>query len=132
MVPTGVAVAIPPGTAGLVLPRSGLAIKHGISCVNAPPSATGELILSRQAQESGPCIDGVRVFVSLDENDVVAVFPAVSSAAGYAEVEVPALGPGTPEIHAQYRWVDPGDCRGRPCSGSAPLSTSDALRIRVR
>jgi hypothetical protein len=103
-----------------------------ISCVNAPPSASGELILSRQAQESGPCVDGVRVFVSLAENDIVAAFPAVSSAAGYAEVEVPALGPGTPEIHAQYRWVDPGDCPGRPCSGSAPLSASDALRIRVR
>jgi len=35
-VPTGVAVAIPPGWAGLVLPRSGLAIRHGVSCLNAP------------------------------------------------------------------------------------------------
>jgi dUTP pyrophosphatase len=35
-VPTGVAVAIPPGRAGLVLPRSGLAAKHGITLVNAP------------------------------------------------------------------------------------------------
>jgi dUTP pyrophosphatase len=33
---TGVAVAIPDGCAGLVLPRSGLAAKHGISLVNAP------------------------------------------------------------------------------------------------
>ena len=33
---TGVAVAIPDGFAGLVLPRSGLAAKHGISVVNAP------------------------------------------------------------------------------------------------
>lgn len=33
---TGVAVAIPEGYAGLVLPRSGLAAKHGISLVNAP------------------------------------------------------------------------------------------------
>jgi dUTP pyrophosphatase len=33
---TGVAVAIPDGHAGLVLPRSGLAAKHGISVVNAP------------------------------------------------------------------------------------------------
>lgn len=33
---TGVAVAIPPGHAGLVLPRSGLALKHGIALVNAP------------------------------------------------------------------------------------------------
>src|SRR6476619_512226 len=33
---TGVAVAIPEGHAGLVLPRSGLARDHGISLVNAP------------------------------------------------------------------------------------------------
>jgi dUTP pyrophosphatase len=33
---TGVAVAIPEGCAGLVLPRSGLAAKHGITLVNAP------------------------------------------------------------------------------------------------
>jgi dUTP pyrophosphatase len=33
---TGVAVAIPDGHAGLVLPRSGLALKHGIALVNAP------------------------------------------------------------------------------------------------
>ena len=33
---TGIAVEIPPGRAGLVLPRSGLAARHGISVVNAP------------------------------------------------------------------------------------------------
>lgn len=36
MVPTGLAVAIPEGHGGFVLPRSGLAAKHGISLVNAP------------------------------------------------------------------------------------------------
>jgi dUTP pyrophosphatase len=36
VVPTGVAVAIPEGYAGFVLPRSGLAARHGISVVNAP------------------------------------------------------------------------------------------------
>lgn len=36
MVPTGVAVAIPEGYAGLVLPRSGLALRHGVTVVNAP------------------------------------------------------------------------------------------------
>ena len=35
-VPTGIAVEIAPGQAGLVLPRSGLAARHGISVVNAP------------------------------------------------------------------------------------------------
>src|SRR4051812_42029991 len=36
LVPTGIAVAIPPGHAGFVLPRSGLALRHGIALVNAP------------------------------------------------------------------------------------------------
>ena len=36
MIPTGVAVAIPDGHAGLVLPRSGLASKHGLTMANSP------------------------------------------------------------------------------------------------
>ncbi len=36
LVPTGVAVAIPVGHAGLVLPRSGLALRHGVTVLNAP------------------------------------------------------------------------------------------------
>jgi len=36
MIPTGVAVAIPEGHAGLVLPRSGLASKHGLTMANSP------------------------------------------------------------------------------------------------
>jgi dUTP pyrophosphatase len=36
LVPTGVAIALPPGHAGFVHPRSGLAARHGISIVNAP------------------------------------------------------------------------------------------------
>lgn len=46
-VPTGIAVEIPAGHAGLVLPRSGLALRHGIALVNAPglidPGYRGEL-----------------------------------------------------------------------------------------
>jgi dUTP pyrophosphatase len=36
LVRTGISVAIPEGYAGLVLPRSGLAMRHGISLVNTP------------------------------------------------------------------------------------------------
>jgi dUTP diphosphatase len=47
LVRTGVAVALPPGVAGLVVPRSGLAARHGITIVNAPglidPGFRGEL-----------------------------------------------------------------------------------------
>jgi len=48
-VPTGVAVAITPGWAGLVVPRSGLARKHGVTVANAPglidAGYRGELIV---------------------------------------------------------------------------------------
>lgn len=36
LIPTGVAIALPPGTAGFVQPRSGLALKHGVTCLNTP------------------------------------------------------------------------------------------------
>jgi dUTP pyrophosphatase len=36
LVPTGVALAIPPGYAGFVQPRSGLAARHGVTCLNTP------------------------------------------------------------------------------------------------
>lgn len=47
LVPTGIAVAIPQGWVGLVHPRSGLAVKHGVTLVNSPgtidPGYRGEL-----------------------------------------------------------------------------------------
>jgi dUTP pyrophosphatase len=36
LVPTGLIVAIPPGHAGFVQPRSGLALRHGVTCLNTP------------------------------------------------------------------------------------------------
>src|SRR5271167_3515925 len=36
LVPTGLAVAIPEGWAGFVQPRSGLALRHGVTCLNTP------------------------------------------------------------------------------------------------
>jgi dUTP pyrophosphatase len=36
LIPTGVALAIPEGYAGFVLPRSGLALRHGVTCLNTP------------------------------------------------------------------------------------------------
>jgi dUTP pyrophosphatase len=47
LVATGLAVAIPEGHGGFVLPRSGLASRHGVTCANAPglidPGYRGEL-----------------------------------------------------------------------------------------
>ena len=36
LVPTGIAIAIPEGYAGFVQPRSGLALRHGVTCLNTP------------------------------------------------------------------------------------------------
>ncbi|CAM3740142.1 MULTISPECIES: dUTP diphosphatase [Tsukamurella] len=36
MIPTGIALALPYGTVGLIHPRSGLAAKHGLTVVNTP------------------------------------------------------------------------------------------------
>jgi dUTP pyrophosphatase len=36
LIPTGLSIAVPPGFEAQVRPRSGLALKHGIGCVNAP------------------------------------------------------------------------------------------------
>jgi dUTP pyrophosphatase len=48
-VPTGIALALPPGSSGLVLPRSGLAARHGITVLNAPglidPGYRGEVMV---------------------------------------------------------------------------------------
>ena len=47
LIPTGAIVALPEGYAGFVLPRSGLAMRHGITCLNSPglvdPGYRGEL-----------------------------------------------------------------------------------------
>ena len=48
LVPTGIAVAIPPGHAAFVLPRSGLALRHGVTVVNCP--RTDRRGLSRRGQ----------------------------------------------------------------------------------
>ena len=67
-VPTGLAVAIPEGYAGFVQPRSGLAMRHGITIVNAPglvdSGYRGELqvvLLNTDARESFVVEPGMRI-----------------------------------------------------------------------
>jgi dUTP pyrophosphatase len=63
LVATGVAVAIPPGIAGLVTPRSGLAANHGIHPLNSPglidPNYRGELKVALHNAGSEPFAVGV-------------------------------------------------------------------------
>ena len=67
-VATGIAVEIPTGYAGLVLPRSGLAARHGIALVNAPglidPGYRGEikvLLLNTDPRETFEISPGDRI-----------------------------------------------------------------------
>tara|TARA_A200000159_G_C7250201_1_gene308425 strand:- start:237 stop:725 length:489 start_codon:yes stop_codon:yes gene_type:complete len=36
LIPTGIAIALPEGYAAFIQPRSGLALKHGVTCLNTP------------------------------------------------------------------------------------------------
>jgi dUTP pyrophosphatase len=103
MVPTGVAVAIPDGHAGLVLPRSGLASKHGLTLANAPG-----LI---DAGYRGEVICAV---VNLDPHDPVEI------AAGdrIAQLVVVAL----PEVVPAFVEELPGSSRGAGGFGSTGTS----------
>lgn len=103
MVRTGLAVAIPDGHAGLVLPRSGLASKHGLTLANAPglidSGYRGELICS---------------VVNLDPHESVKIARG-ERIAQLVVVEVPERRPG---------WVDelPPSSRGESGFGSTGRS----------
>jgi dUTP pyrophosphatase len=67
LVPTGIAVAIPPGYEGQVRPRSGLALRHGVGMVNAPGTVDSDyrgevgVILVNWGQETVRITRGERI-----------------------------------------------------------------------
>jgi len=92
-IPTGLAVEIPPGHAGLVLPRSGLAARHGIALVNAPglidAGYRGEvrvLLLNTDAEATFAYAAGDRiaqlVVVRVSEHEVIEVAELAESVRG--------------------------------------------------
>jgi dUTP pyrophosphatase len=88
LVPTGLAVAIPTGYAGLVLPRSGLALRHGVTCLNTPglidPLYRGELkVLLVNTDPSEPYV--------VHRGDRIAQLVVTGVASEVDWVEVPAL-----------------------------------------
>ncbi len=103
LIPTGVAVAIPQGYAGLVLPRSGLASKHGLTLSNAPglidAGYRGELICA---------------MVNLDPSTPVAI-AAGDRIAQLVIIAVPEVQPG---------WAEtlPDSARGQDGFGSTGTS----------
>ena len=99
MVPTGLAVAIPDGSAGLVLPRSGLASRKGLTLSNAPG-----LI------DSGYRGEVICAVVNLDRSEPVTIARG-DRIAQLVIVELPEVRPA---------WVDelPPSTRGQGGFGS--------------
>jgi dUTP pyrophosphatase len=103
MIPTGVAVAIPEGHAGLVLPRSGLAARRGLTLANAPglidAGYRGEVIVA---------------VVNLDREETVVIEPG-DRIAQLVVIAVPEVEPG---------WVEelPSSTRGDGGFGSTGTS----------
>jgi len=67
LIPTGVSVSMPPGVEGQVRPRSGLAIRHGVTCLNSPGTIDSDyrgeirVILVNLGEEPFPVRRGDRV-----------------------------------------------------------------------
>jgi dUTP pyrophosphatase len=67
LISTGIAVALPPGTEGQIRPRSGLALRHGVTVLNAPgtvdPDYRGEIqvILVNLGQDPFKVERGMRI-----------------------------------------------------------------------
>jgi dUTP pyrophosphatase len=67
LIPTGVAVAFPPGFEGQVRPRSGLALRHGVTVLNSPGTIDADyrgeiqIILVNLGRESFTVERGARV-----------------------------------------------------------------------
>ena len=103
MIPTGVAVAIPQGYAGLVLPRSGLASKYGLTLANAPglidPGYRGELICA---------------LVNLDPSTPAAI------AAGDRIAQLVII--AVPEVQPGWAATLPDSARGQDGFGSTGTS----------
>jgi dUTP pyrophosphatase len=91
LVRTGIAVALPSGYAGLVLPRSGLAVRHGISLVNAPglidSGYRGEILI--------PLInhDRQEIFRVEEGTSIAQLVLVRAGEAAFEEVELLEVGP---------------------------------------
>ena len=66
-VPTGIALALPPGHEGQVRPRSGLAARHGVTVLNAPGTIDADyrgeiqVLLVNLGRESFQVVRGLRI-----------------------------------------------------------------------
>ena len=94
LVPTGLALALPPDTEAQIRPRSGLALKHGITCLNAPGTIDSDyrgevgVILINHGAEPFTITRGMRIAqlvmapVTRLVWDEVEILPATTRGAG--------------------------------------------------
>ncbi len=67
LIPTGIAIALPEGYEAQIRPRSGLAFKHGVTCLNAPGTIDSDyrgeikVLLINLSQENFTIMPGMRV-----------------------------------------------------------------------
>lgn len=67
IIPTGIAIALPAGTEGQVRPRSGLAVRHGVTVLNAPGTIDADyrgeihVVLVNLGKESFTVVRGMRI-----------------------------------------------------------------------
>jgi dUTP pyrophosphatase len=87
LVPTGIVVAIPEGYAGFVQPRSGLALRHGVTCLNTPglidSGYRGELavlLVNTDPKEDYDVLRGDRIAQLVVQPVAEAMFDAVDEA----------------------------------------------------
>jgi len=87
LVPTGLAMEIPAGFEGQVRPRSGLALRHGITCLNSPGTIDSDyrgevqVILANLGDEDFSVTRGMRI-AQLVIAQVARAQPAETAAAG--------------------------------------------------
>ncbi|MFZ1414060.1 MAG: dUTP diphosphatase [Defluviicoccus sp.] len=92
LVPTGIAIAVPPGYEGQLRPRSGLAIQHGVTVLNSPGTIDSDyrgevaVILINLGQVPFRVVRGMRI--------AQLVIAPVTIARLYAVAELPGSGRG--------------------------------------
>jgi dUTP pyrophosphatase len=92
MIPTGLALALPPGFEGQVRPRSGLAAKHGVTVLNSPGTIDADyrgevaVLLINHGRESFTITRGMRisqlVIASVTKADLIQVKNLAETARG--------------------------------------------------
>src|SRR3954451_8550654 len=133
-VATGIAIEIPAGFAGLVLPRSGLASRHGIALVNAPglidSGYRGEItVLLLNTARAEPCE------VEPGERIAQLVLTPVADAEPIEVTELAASTRGAGGFGSRGRpvprpWLPGGPRQGRPTRGCRPGARARAPHPR--